>query len=63
MQRITAPYGKDWNDTLKYCVEKNVSCYAFTPHDAAASANVPLEDSAVGGHVVHQIKNPSLRPA
>ena len=52
VQRITAPYGKDWNDTLKYFVENNMS-YAFAPPDAATAPTVPLEDSTTGGHVVH----------
>ena len=52
VQRISAPYGKDWNDTLKYYVENNMS-YAFAPPDAAAAPTVPLEESATGGHVVH----------
>ena len=51
VQRMNAPYGKDWNDTLKYYVENNLS-YAFSPPDAAARADVPLEDKD-GGHVVH----------
>ena len=51
VQRMKAPYGKDWNDTLKYYVENNLS-YAFSPPDAAAAPNVPLEDKD-GGHVVH----------
>ncbi len=52
VQRITAPYGKDWNDTLKYFVENNMS-YAFAPPDAAAAPTVPLEDSTTGVRVVH----------
>lgn len=52
VQRITAPYGKDWNDTLKYFVENNMS-YAFAPPDAAAASTVPLEDSTTGVRVVH----------
>ena len=52
--RMVAPYGKDWNDTLKYYVENNLS-YAYSAPDAAASADVPLEDKD-GGHVVHLAK-------
>ena len=49
--RMVAPYGKDWNDTLKYYVENNLS-YAYSAPDAEAAPDVPLEDN-VGGHVVH----------
>ena len=49
--RMVAPIGKDWNDTLKYYVENNMS-YAFAPPDAAAVLDVTHQDN-VGGHVVH----------
>ena len=49
--RMVAPYGKDWNDTLKYYVENNLS-YAYSAPDAETAPDVPLEDN-VGGHVVH----------
>ena len=49
--RMVAPIGKDWNDTLKYYVENNMS-YAFSPPDAAATSDVTHQDN-VGGHVVH----------
>ena len=49
--RMVAPYGKDWNDTLKYYVENNLS-YAYSAPDAEADPDVLIEDN-VGGHVVH----------
>ena len=52
VQRMNIPYGKDWNDTLKYYVENNLS-YAFSPPDAAAATDVSHQDNVVGGHVVH----------
>lgn len=47
--RMVAPIGKDWNDTLKYYVENNMS-YAFAPPDAVAAPDVPLEENVAHVH-------------
>ena len=41
IQRLTVPFGKDWNDTLKYYVENKLS-YAFASIDA--TANIEEQD-------------------
>ena len=47
--RMVAPIGKDWNDTLKYYVENNMS-YAFSPPDAAATSDVTHQDNVAHVH-------------
>ena len=55
--RMVAPYGKDWNDTLKYYVENNLS-YAYSAPDAEAAPNVPLEDNVAHVHYEREDVDP-----